>query len=220
MASKNFIMRKGNMIIRKLRILSISLCILVSTMGTAFAVAEDLIPPDSPVHYDTGEINKEIYIKQVELDRTLFNEYISDLYEKGITVTHTVPTDEYVEIGITPFNEENANFIYDLVGKDKIKIVEGIEAVTLEYAEDLVTDGPATSYVADAGPADSSISDSDTAKEIEEASIVSTDAKEEVSTVSTDENEEVKKSNIPFVLGGITAVLVGALLFGRKRKSA
>lgn len=205
------------MIIRKLRILSISLCILVSTMGTAFAEVEDLIPPDSPVHYDTGEINKEIYLKQVELDRTLFNEYTSDLYEKGISVTHTVPTDEYVEIGITPFNEENVNYIYELVGKDKVKVVEGIQAVTL----DLI----ANSYVADAGPSDSSISDA--VKEIEEITDANedisqerADAKEEMATVSTEAKEEVKESKLPFFLGGLTALLLGAFLFGRKRKSA
>lgn len=69
--------------------------------------------------------------KQQEVDQYLFEEHSQEIKEKGITVTNTGPQDGYVEIGITPFNEENANYLYGIFGKDKIKIVEGIQANTM-----------------------------------------------------------------------------------------
>jgi len=83
------------------------------------------LPPDMPVSSDD-----QIYLKQLEADRYLFADHADEIAARGITVTHTVPTDDYVEIGITPYNEENADFIYQVLGKDRIKVVEGIQAIT------------------------------------------------------------------------------------------
>jgi hypothetical protein len=50
-------------------------------------------------------------------------------------VTHTGPQNDYVEIGITPYNDANANYLYGIFGKDMVKIVEGQPAVTLGNGE-------------------------------------------------------------------------------------
>ena len=50
---------------------------------------------------------------------------MKDIEEKGFTVSHTVPTEEYVEIGITPYTEENAQYLYSIFGKEQVKVVEG-----------------------------------------------------------------------------------------------
>jgi hypothetical protein len=36
-----------------------------------------------------------------------------------------------VEIGITPYNEANADYLYGIFGKEMVKVVEGQQAVTL-----------------------------------------------------------------------------------------
>ncbi|HHZ03322.1 MAG TPA: hypothetical protein GX396_10390 [Tissierellia bacterium] len=194
------------MFARKIKVATISLCILAASIGSAFAESieplERVVPPDSPVYYDIGEINEEIYEKQLKIDRILFKEYDNKLEEKDIFVTHTAPMDEYVEIGITPYNEENINYIYDLIGEDKIKVVEGIPAVTLEYAEDMPLIDPATSDIAD-----TSVSDS----------IAETD---EVSVTADLGEDGEKNSPLQYILGGAIVVLGGALIVNRKQKRA
>ena len=43
---------------------------------------------------------------------------------------------DYVEVGITPYNDKNVDYIYDIFGKDQVKVVEGFQATTLELASD------------------------------------------------------------------------------------
>jgi arginine repressor len=69
--------------------------------------------------------------KQTEVDQNLFEKSVKEIEKKGFKVTHTAPLKDYVEIGITPFNEKNADYIYSLVGKDNIKVVEGEQAQLL-----------------------------------------------------------------------------------------
>jgi hypothetical protein len=92
------------------------------------ALEEDA--PDSAVSHMVEEptINEDILNKQKEIDQYLFEEHIDDIEEKGFTVTHTVPTEEYVEIGITPFSDENAQYLYSIFGENQVKVVEGEQA--------------------------------------------------------------------------------------------
>lgn len=95
-----------------------------SSIAVVPAVAEPSIAPDA--------VKKEMYDKQLEADRYLFADHTEEIAAKGITVTHTAATNEYVEIGITPFNEENAEFIYDALGREQIKVIEGTMNVIFE----------------------------------------------------------------------------------------
>lgn len=40
-----------------------------------------------------------------------------------------------MEIGITPYNEANAEFLYNIFGKEKVKVIEGQQAVTLDISD-------------------------------------------------------------------------------------
>ncbi|ABR50031.1 hypothetical protein Amet_3940 [Alkaliphilus metalliredigens QYMF] len=80
-----------------------------------------------PIDYEDNVVSG-LSPEHMEIDNYLFVENVEEIENKGITVTHTVPYDTYVEIGIKPFNEENAEYFYSVFGVDKIKVVEGQQA--------------------------------------------------------------------------------------------
>jgi len=97
--------------------------------------------PDAAVSYlvdESSVISDEMLQKQSEIDKYLFEDHIEKINEKGFMVTHTGPVDDYVEIGITPYNEENAAYLYSIFGEDKVKVIEGQQAEL--YNMQLVTD--------------------------------------------------------------------------------
>lgn len=73
--------------------------------------------------------------KQKDIDEYLFEDHKDEIAAMGITVTHTAPMETYVEIGITPYSEESANYLYGIFGEDVVKIVEGEQAYPLEADE-------------------------------------------------------------------------------------
>lgn len=94
------------------------------------------------VSAETGTTNQEtidqemengdvVLQKQAEIDKYVFETHIEELEKKGMAVTHTGPQSGYVEIGITPYNDTNANYLYEIFGRDIVKVVEGQPAVTL-----------------------------------------------------------------------------------------
>lgn len=97
-----------------------------------------VVNPNDSVSYDIPEfrgISEEILKRQQEIDIYLFKEHAEEIRQAGFMVTHTAPTESYVEIGITPYTDENINYLLKVFGKDKVKIVEGMEAIPL-MAED------------------------------------------------------------------------------------
>ncbi|WP_243297891.1 hypothetical protein [Bacillus litorisediminis] len=74
---------------------------------------------------------EKILEKQTEIDQYLFVDYLDELEEMGIHVTHTSPTETYVEIGISPYSEEHAEYLTEIFGAEFVKVVEGKQAVTL-----------------------------------------------------------------------------------------
>jgi|GEM_PF-5145026 len=95
------------------------------------------IGPDTPVLDGNAsrnyppESDDPMVLKQREIDRYLFEEHRAEIEQQGFTATHTAPADGYVEIGITPYNEANADYLYEIFGRDEVKIVEGQQAVLL-----------------------------------------------------------------------------------------
>lgn len=79
-------------------------------------------------------VSDAMYKKQIEVDVYLFEKHKDEIAAKGITVTHSVATNEFVEIGITPYSDEYAEFLYQALGKEQIKVVEGIPAVAYELS--------------------------------------------------------------------------------------
>lgn len=89
-------------------------------VGTTMMTAD----PDKAVS-SPAIINGDILKKQNEIDTYLFKEHSKEIEQKGITVTYTIPYEDHVEIGIMPMNSENAEYLYSIFGKDKVKVVEG-----------------------------------------------------------------------------------------------
>ncbi|MFT4143655.1 MAG: hypothetical protein QM644_04310 [Mobilitalea sp.] len=126
--------------IKKHLMKAVLLGLFISTLytGSAYAMAVS-----SPANVGTEEVTPELqalYDKQAEIDAILFKTHASDLEAKDIFVNYTGVTGDYIEIGIAAYSEDKASFIYELVGKDQVKVVEFDDSIM--YASGLpVTDG-------------------------------------------------------------------------------
>ncbi|GGM27829.1 hypothetical protein GCM10011351_12160 [Paraliobacillus quinghaiensis] len=84
----------------------------------------------------------DILQKQGEIDQFLFEENNVDLEERGIFVTHTRPFEDTIEVGISPYTEDHAAYLYAELGKDNITVVNGEHAETFTSGQadsDVVT---------------------------------------------------------------------------------
>lgn len=81
------------------------------------------------------DISDELYQKQRTIDKYLFEDHVEDIQKSGFEVTSTAAYETYVEIGILPYSETNAEYLYNLFGKDDVKVVEGFQSVPLIYLE-------------------------------------------------------------------------------------
>ena len=120
---------KGN------KALMVFICIAITVCVASPAFATD-ISSDEQARIDQRleEIEgNELLELQWEIDQYLFISHPEDIADAGFTVTHTSAKEDenYVEIGITPFTEDNADFIYQIFSRDQIKVVEGEQAVLL-----------------------------------------------------------------------------------------
>lgn len=191
-----------------IKVLSLSACLSMATMTAAFAQTLEL-PADS-VKIQITSVDEAMYEKQAAFDKILFEEKLKEINEKGITVTHTYPADGYVEVGITPFNEENQKYIIEILGSDEVEVVDGIMAVTLTDELMSTTSAPDVKTVSAPDAATSGLAE----EAAPEAQVVSaTDAK----VISA--KDDVKEKGIsPLAIGAGAAVLlgIGAVLFKKK----
>lgn len=100
---------------------------------------------EEPVTDTAAETPQEILDKQAEIDKYLFEDHKDEIAALGFTITGTSPTESYVEIGITPYTEENADKLYGILGKDMVKVVEGQQAIP--YGEEIYNNGLAEENV-------------------------------------------------------------------------
>jgi len=135
-------MKKNKKIIK---VAALSMCLSISSIGVAFAdTATTQLAPDELMTTQAEQpiADEKIIEKQVEIDKYLFGDYKEDIAKKGFTVsTTTVTPDGFVQIGITPFNQENADYLYGLFGKDMVKVVEEAQATTLDDSKIAETSG-------------------------------------------------------------------------------
>lgn len=144
------------------------------------------IAPDAP------QISDEMLKKQSEIDQYLFEQHKEEIAGMGFSVTHTAPTDEYVEIGITPFNEENAEYLYKAFGRDMVKVVEGMQATTME----IQTLGGETAELYSANVVSAQADDSSAAKSTASSAIMLS------------------------IAAAVAVLLVGTLIYTRRQKMA
>lgn len=110
----------------------LGLCLTFGPASTAFASSNN----DQSVTFKVQSSDKEKLLleKQSEIDKYVFEEHAKEIESKGIKVTHTGQANGYVEVGITPFTKANADYFYNLFGKDLIKVVEGQQAQLMNGA--------------------------------------------------------------------------------------
>lgn len=81
-------------------------------------------------------VDEELAKKQEEIDYTVFNKKSKEIEEKGFTVVSTGMVDKFIEVRIEPYNEENAEYLYNILGRDMVKVVDGEQAELLNSDSD------------------------------------------------------------------------------------
>jgi hypothetical protein len=140
-------MEEKNMIKSKLvKAFMLGLCMSALTTGAAFAQAN--VGETTPAY--SGEAQQAemdaLYAKQKEIDQYVFVDHIREIEEKGFMVNYTGVSETYVEVGISPYTDENANYLYELLGKEDVKVVEFDQSVIFQTSvmSDPGFDGSAT----------------------------------------------------------------------------
>ena len=200
------------MIRKKLfKIISLSLALSVSSIGFAFAETKENL--DEPVSIQITAADEALYEAQAEIDKLLFEQnYAKDLSEKGISVTHTGTVDDYVEVGITPYTPENADVVIKLLGKDNVKVVEGIQAEILQYSPDNPIDPAELADDSQIVRVTGDVEDISAPADI--------DVVEDAETISAPAVKEIEKNGIStFTILGLSAFVLacGLVLFKKKR---
>lgn len=192
-------------------------------------------------------VDEQSLIKQGEVDKFLFEDHKEEIAQKGITITHTVPLKGYVEIGITPYSEDNANYLLELLGTEMIQIVDAdaavlydgddtmmsITAITEEdipVEDDMMSitvvdeDAPDVSDQEDmvAITSENKTTEADDTLLVDEGSEKKELTLEELAATSglAEEGVESKESNTPIVIAGIAGVaiiLAGVVVFHSKK---
>lgn len=128
---------------------ALGLCMSALATGTAFAM--EVSTPPSKGTEELSEELKVLYAKQAEIDRLLFTEYSKQLEEKKIFINYTGVVNDYIEIGVEDYSDDKANFIYEIVGKDQVKVVEFDSSILYAtgVAEPVIADGGGSSDVVD-----------------------------------------------------------------------
>lgn len=138
---------------------AVSVCAALLMTGSAFAAEGGVVPGSmgggtnsssgaaadltiQPAVIDDGTLKL-----QREIDEYLFVTHQKEMEKLEFKVTHTAPMDGVVEIGITPYEEEYADYLYGIFGADNIRVVQGEQARTL-----IEPDAPVFS-IAPEGPA-------------------------------------------------------------------
>ncbi|MFC5650371.1 hypothetical protein ACFPYJ_14775 [Paenibacillus solisilvae] len=115
------------------KVLLTASCMLVMIAGTAMAAPGDAQSSSVKIS-NTAAAEDKLANKQAEIDAFISGAGHDELAEQGFTVTHTVVVGGSVEVGITPYDEKHANFLYQKFGRESVKVVEGAQAVTFEAA--------------------------------------------------------------------------------------
>lgn len=108
----------------KATILGLSLSVLIS--GTALAQGGGTSPSFSGISSEETDI---LLKRQDEINALVFDDHARDIELKGFQIIYTGVADGYVEVGINPFSKDNASFLYEIIGKDQVKVVESDEVV-------------------------------------------------------------------------------------------
>jgi hypothetical protein len=110
--------------------LILSFCLTFISAGTVFASSENA----KVLTAQSTSSESTLLKKQQEIDKYVFEDHAKEIEAKGFKVTNTGQIKDFVEVGITPYSEANADYLYKIFGKDKVRIVEGMQAQLLNNA--------------------------------------------------------------------------------------
>jgi len=110
-----------------LKVVMLGLCMSVLSTGVAFAQSVGGSDP-TITEQTTDAASNALYEKQREIDQYVFKDHAEEIEEKGFKIIYTGVADSFVEIGITPFDEASANYLYDIFGSEGVKVVASEEA--------------------------------------------------------------------------------------------
>lgn len=217
-------------------------CTALFTTGAAFAEsgngASSVMNPNDSVSYTVGADDDALLQKQREIDTYLFETHADELAKEDFKVTHTAPSAGRVQIGITPYSEGNAQYLYDIFGEDEIFVVEGEQAYTfvadpipgnIEPAPAIENGAPAPgpkeqaldgNTVFDSGSAEMRTTSIENSAEGEIAiTTVSAPGSEFGTTAASDKVESSKAFNwVNVVFAAAAAVVLGTLAFISRKK--
>ncbi len=91
---------------------------------------------DLPLRLEPEELgySEEVMKIQIALDEYMLKDNGAFFTDKDFKIYRTLPNEDYLEVGIYPYSDANADVIYEIVGKDSVRVVEVTEA-ELEYNE-------------------------------------------------------------------------------------
>lgn len=125
-----------------LKAAALGLCLSVIVSGTAMAQGGGTSPSFGGISSEETDV---LFKRQDEINKLVFNDYAREIEQMGFQIIYTGVADDYVEVGISPFNQENVDLLYELLGSDQLKVVESEDVVlyTGDAIEEPVHDGDA-----------------------------------------------------------------------------
>lgn len=215
-------------------------CISLLSSGAAFAATKGEAPTVQAAAVsaeDKGEgqsgnsggqdsrTDEGLLEKQKEIDQYVFTDNIDKLKEMGFEAVYTGQAEGYVEIGITPYKEEYADFLYEQFGKETVKVVEGEKAMLYTTME---TSAPDASVSADAGNDDVAVEDSSKmaesglAADVNQEDASDNDNLVKTSGIAPDELGNADSNNsimfIMVTLIGAAILISGIVMIDRKKQ--
>ncbi len=121
-----------------IKIVTLGLCISAFYTGVAFAQSTEGSGSSSVSSTSASQGDNGLFDKQSEIDQYIFKEHAKDIEKKGFQVVYTGVVNDAVEIGITPYSKEAADYLYDIFGKDGVNVIKGED--TLLYTTQIAPD--------------------------------------------------------------------------------
>ncbi len=212
----------------------LGLCMATLSTGSAYGMLAQTPGSSGEVSAQSEELTK----KQEEIDKILFKDKAKEIEKQGFMVNYTGVVEDVVEIGISPYSEENATFLYELVGKDKINVVEMDQSII--YASGAAPDAPVADggvdepvvddemdaevimYNEGAEDKDTAVDDAKAENTAEEEKVYKTTSVgtgEEKAAVTSQEVEEKNGAMVPVIAIAAAGLVGGAILAANKKKS-
>ncbi len=111
--------------------------IVISLLSSNIAFAESKNEDNNSVGeiIQIAVVDEELAKKQEEVEDIVYNKNSKEIQEKGFVVLSTGMVNKFVELRIEPYNEENAEYLYSVLGRDMVKVVGGEQAEVINAEE-------------------------------------------------------------------------------------